>query len=175
MNWISLNVFRIFARACACSSCNDLQEVATWRWRRTQDMSDEFAEPELLDPFSAAEIAAQSVLEQERLAWAPHERISRIFKILQLLQDLLHFYAVVRSVDSTRFDLGAKVGRSTACVEQEVLTICLKPFQTSSWFAHAFKDNVCSQVLQEGGKLLYDSYIERKSFSFAANAACEAC
>ena len=30
------------------------------------------------------------------------------------------------------------------------------------------------QVLQEGGKLLYDSYIERKSFSFAANAACEA-
>lgn len=55
-------------------------------------MSDEFAEPELLDPFSAAEIAAQSVLEQ---------------------------------------------------------------------------------VLQEGGKLLYDSYIERKSFSFAANAACE--
>jgi len=94
---------------------------------------------------------------------------------LQLLQDLLHFYAVVRSVDSTRFDLGAKVGRSTACVEQEVLTICLKPFQTSSCFAHAFKDNVCSQVLQEGGKLLYDSYIERKSFSFAANAACEAC
>ena len=31
-------------------------------------MSDEFAEPELLDPFSAAEIAAQSVLEQERVA-----------------------------------------------------------------------------------------------------------
>ena len=88
-------------------------------------MSDEFAEPELLDPFSAAEIAAQSVLEQERLAWALHERISRIFKILQLLQDLLHFYAVIRSVDSTRFDLGAKVGRSTACVEQEVSNLFL--------------------------------------------------
>ena len=32
----------------------------------------------------------------------------------------------------------------------------------------------CDQVVQEGGKLLYDSYIAHKSFLFAAEATCEA-
>ncbi|CAJ1432024.1 unnamed protein product [Effrenium voratum] len=40
--------------------------------------------------------------------------------------------------------------------------------------AETAAQSVLEQVLQEGGKLLYDSYIHRKSFSFAANAACEA-
>ena len=41
---------------------------------------------------------------------------------------------------------------------------------------HIFASDLTSimQVLQEGGRLLYDSYIARKSFSFAAEAVCEA-
>ncbi|CAE7358049.1 DCP5 [Symbiodinium natans] len=31
----------------------------------------------------------------------------------------------------------------------------------------------CTKVLQEGGRLLYESYIHRKSFGFAADAFCE--
>lgn len=45
----------------------------------------------------------------------------------------------------------------------------LDPFSAAETAAQS----VLEQVLQEGGKLLYDSYIERKSFSFAATAACE--
>lgn len=48
----------------------------------------------------------------------------------------------------------------------------LDPFDPFS-AAEIAAQSVLEQVLQEGGKLLYDSYIERKSFSFAANAACE--
>ena len=58
---------RVHARVRHAMICKKLQLDGD-AGRRTQDMSDEFAEPELLDPFSAAEIAAQSVLEQERLA-----------------------------------------------------------------------------------------------------------
>ena len=58
---------RVHARVHHAMICKKLQLDGD-AGRRTQDMSDEFAEPELLDPFSAAEIAAQSVLEQESLA-----------------------------------------------------------------------------------------------------------
>lgn len=45
----------------------------------------------------------------------------------------------------------------------------LDPFSSAENAA----DLVLDQVLQEGGKLLYESYIARKSFAFAAAAACE--
>ncbi|CAE7478127.1 unnamed protein product [Symbiodinium pilosum] len=45
----------------------------------------------------------------------------------------------------------------------------LDPFSSAENIASLVLD----QVLQEGGRLLYDSYIARKSFSFAAEAVCE--
>ena len=60
------NDAHIFVLSCRNMLQQTLRHFAASRNRLLQDMSDEVPEPEFLDPFSAAEIAAQSVLEQER-------------------------------------------------------------------------------------------------------------